>query len=138
LTGSRIRGGRFRLRPQARELFEATVDGSGGAQKPRTGYGKDNAGRALWAVYGSVRGCIQGHSDLALVVQHMEWQRLGVTVREGPKTMYDGPGVRILSNSMRSDRRTCIHSVMQDANKNEETLSVRDESVCGQKHDRGN
>lgn len=76
-------GGRFRLRPQARELFEATVDGSGGAQKPRTGYGKDSAGRALWAVYGSVRGCIQGHSDLALVVQHMEWQRLGVTVREG-------------------------------------------------------
>jgi hypothetical protein len=59
----------------------------------------------------------------------------------GPRqeaAMYDGPGVRILSNSMRSDRRTCIHSVMQDANKNEETLSVRDESVCGQKHDRGN
>jgi hypothetical protein len=31
-----------------------------------------SAGTQLWAVYGSVRGCIQGHSDLAIVMQHME------------------------------------------------------------------
>jgi hypothetical protein len=72
-----IRGG-VRLRPQARtgaiggycRLIQVGLQASHRIRQRRRW--------THWAAYGSVRGCIRGHSGLAVVVQRTEWQRLGV------------------------------------------------------------
>jgi hypothetical protein len=81
IDGSRIRGGvrAFRLRPEARGSYSRLLrPGPGGTANPRTGYDRGEAGHT-GAVYGSVRGCIRGHSDLAGCHAAWEGQRLGIT-----------------------------------------------------------
>ena len=119
IDGLNIRGGSLGLgHRRGRELFEATVDGSGGTKASHR-IRQRQRWTHFWAVYGSVRGCIQGHSDLAVVVQHMEWQRLGVKVRQGPRqelqcTMDRESRIFEQFDAVRS--QDCIRSVMQDAN----------------------
>jgi hypothetical protein len=88
---------------------------------------------ALWAVYGSVRGCIRGHSDLGVVVQQRNGSDWVSRVREAQDKSCN---VRWTGNqdfeqfdAIRS--QDCIRSVIQVAN-NKETSSVRDGNTCRQ------
>src|SRR5271168_465883 len=65
IDGLKIRGGLGLGHRRGRELFEATVKRVQVGPKSLAQDTTETALDALWAVYGSVRGCIRGHSDLS-------------------------------------------------------------------------
>jgi hypothetical protein len=70
--------------------------------KPRTGYDGGEAG-CTGAVYGSVRSCIRGDSDLSWspcsVWKGSDWVAARCGTDSIGAAMYDGPGIQSLSSS---------------------------------------
>jgi hypothetical protein len=126
IDGLRIRGG-FRLRPQARTgAIRGYCRWFGGTQKALHRIRQ----RQRWMHSGqsTVRFAVafEATAILAVVVQHREWQRLGVKGREA---QHKSCNVRWTGNqdfeqfdAIRS--QDCIRSVMRDANNRDIELYV--------------
>ena len=85
IDGLKDTGG-VRLRPQARAgAIRGYCRWFRWDQKPRTGYDKDSAGRTSGQSTVRFAVAFEATAILAVVVQHTEWQRLGVKVRQGPR-----------------------------------------------------